>query len=785
MRRRAWSRPKPRRTIRLYARACIGVLVGLFLLSSFLVRAAEAKPPAQPLAPGNTAGVLSYIDARLPGRERYKRYKISVKAGESWEVDAFSPHFSPYLMIRGARFQRDAGGELGVQRANLRFVARSDTDVELLVSSAAPGEMGVFELTVQKEGADAPRTERPVHTVSELVPGSRIDGQITRDQDQTPSGILVQRYVYQGEAGERISLRTSSRGFVPLLMMHGPKLAVHSGAPIGRQREVDLQVTLPETGRYIVRVLAGPSVVSGEYTLRLRQYSREDSDMQRTRRLVLGANVEGKLQPGDQRLKDGQWADRYKLRLEKGQRASLHLQSEGFKGVIDVQIPDEQAVLVDELVQPSIDDVESRAVQRDSANALQIHAPRTGDYEVVVRTHAPGERGRYVLSVQRNSDDIKQVPLSSEPNKNTRTVLRANRKTRGQLSEGDPQMKDYSFYRAYRLPVKIGERWTIDMTSLSFDTHLELRGDNGFSQSNGDRGAKDNNSLVTFDAPFDGDLTIYATSRVPRVTGPFTLHAYRGEPEVTQDDAHDGRLIAMLIGLSNYGHEEWTELPYCAADAVRIGDALQASGMLAPESVILVDEHATREALDDAFERAADIVGPNDVFLFFFSGHGGQMHSNDPMERDGLDETLVLYDDQIRDDELGDLLLNVDSRLSIVVLDACYSGGFRDTLRRRKNQVGVFSSEEDVSSLVAEQFEAGGYLSNILAYGLGESADRYPADGTVTVDELLQYIRQAWAELGQVIAIDSNDRFAHQELVIERGYTSPQEPILKRPETLR
>lgn len=775
--------------VRWQKRASFGVVLCLWLSISLTAFAIGGPRGAMPLTPGKTVDMLSYIDARLPGSERYRRYKISANAGETWEIEAVSPHFSPYLMLRGARLQRDAGGELGVQHARLRFVVREDADVELIVSTAAPGEMGVFELRVTKERSGEARTERPMPTISELVPGSRVDGQIARDGERTSSGILVQRYVYHGEAGERISLRTSSRGFVPLLMIHGPKLALHSGAPVGRQREVELQATLPETGRYVVRVLAGPGVQAGEYTLRLRQHAIDGADMQRTRRLVLGANVEGALQPGDQRLEDGQWADRYKLRLESGQRASLHLQSEGFKGVIEVQIPEKQDIRTDEIIYPPSDGSEhassQRVVQRKSANALQIHAPRTGDYEVLVRTETRGERGRYVLSVQRDSRDIKQVSLSGESSKNVRTALRPSRKTRGKLSEDDPQMKDRSFYRAYRLPVLAGERWTIEMTSMSFNTHLELRGDNGFTRTNSERSAYDTDSLVTFEAPFSGDLTIYATSSVPLVTGPFTLHAYRGEPEVTDEVEQDGRVIAMLVGLSNYGHEAWTELPYCAADAVRIGGALQTSGMLAPESIILVDERATREAFDDAFERAADIVGPNDVFLFFFSGHGGQMRSSDPTEIDGLDETLVLYDDQIRDDELGDLLLNVDSRLSIVVLDACYSGGFRDTVRRRKNQVGIFSSEEDVSSLVAEQFEAGGYLSNILAEAIGENADSSHQDEMVTVGDLLQYIRSAWIDLGQVGAVDSHDRFAYQELVIERGHTSTQEPVLKRPKTLR
>lgn len=780
-----WTHSKRRLGVQRHARTVFGTILVLVLSITLSAFAFGTHRTPKPLNVGKTVDILSHIDGRLSGNERYKRYKISVKRGETWEIEVYSPHFSPYLMLQGPQLQRDAGGELGVQETRLQFVARSDGELELIVSTAAAGEMGVFELRVQKQRADAPRTERPMHTISELVPGSRIDGNIAPDEDRISTGITVHRYVYHGVAGERISLRASSRGFVPLLMMHGATLAVHSGVPVGRQREVVLQVTLPESGRYVVRVLAGPGVASGEYTLRLRQHMTDGADMQRTRRLILGATVEGALEPGDQRLEDGQWADRYKLRLEHGQRASLHLQSEGFDGVIEVQVPEEQDILSEEIAEPLSAEAKAGAVHREGANALQIHAPRTGDYDVVVRTQQRGEQGRYVLSVQKDSRDIKEVSLSNRTDKSTRIPLRPNRKTRGQLRANDAQMKDQSYYRAYRLSVLSGEQWTIEMQSKSFFTHLEVRGENGFARTHSGRNDEDTDSGLTFEAPYSGDITIYATSSVPLVTGPFTLHAYRGAPEAADESEHGGRLIAMLVGLSNYGHDAWSELPYCAADAARIGSALQTSGMLAPESIILIDERATREALDDAFERAADIVGPNDVFLFFFSGHGGQLRSSNPMEIDGLDETLVLYDDQIRDDELGDLLLKIDSRLSVVVLDACYSGGFRSAVRRRNNQVGIFSSEEDVSSLVAEQFEAGGYLSNIVAEALGENSGNAPEDEMVTVGDLLQYIRNAWTHLEPVGTVDSRERFAYQELVIERGHTSTQEPVLKRPKTMR
>lgn len=752
------------------------VLAHLLVFSGWSSPSAYSSDDA--LSQGVYVSMLSPWDRVLTGRERYKIYHVDVKAGEVWTFDARSPHFSPFLIVRGARGQRDAGGVLGMHRAELVYEARRDERLALLVSTSIRGEMGLFALNVHaSQNAHVVEADRPFIR-SELVENSRVEGTIDGSTDRTPTGIGVDRYEYMGVAGERIVIRVSSPRFVPLVMVHGPGVALHSADPVGRERAAVIEVELPQSGRYVIRVLSGPNVLDASYTLRLRNRSTRTS----TPRLVVGAHVEGTLAQATPRLSNDARASRYRLRLEKGQGVQLLLNASDFEGKVRVSAP--APTLLDE-VDTAEQEIQDRQIYESRRGVLRFHAPSTGDYEVVVSAPRVDQWGDYILSVLRMEDAADGGLKDAGNNASTRTLLRAGRPRLGQLKLGAPQMKDLSYYQVYRLPVNAGERWTVEMSSLSFDTHLELRGPQGFALSNDDRDALSTDSLLTFDAPFSGDLTIYATSHLPRALGPFSVHAYKGDPAPRDAEEPQGRLIALLVGISEYGPEKWESLPYCAADAVRLGGALESTGMLAPESMILVDAHATRDELVKALERAAEVVQPNDVFLFFFSGHGGQLPSDDPMERDGLDETLVLHDAQIRDDELGDLLLNVDSRLSLVVLDACYSGGFRDTLRRRKNQIGIFSSEEDVSSLVAEQFEAGGYLSNILLYGLAGGADRGPSDGVVTVDELLQYLRMAWNEFGQVLAVDSNDRFAHQELVIERGYTSPQEVILKRPATQR
>jgi hypothetical protein len=75
----------------------------------------------------------------------------------------------------------------------------------------------------------------------------------------------------------------------------------------------------------------------------------------------------------------------------------------------------------------------------------------------------------------------------------------------------------------------------------------------------------------------------------------------------------------------------------------------------------------------------------DDLFLFYFSGHGIQIpvvSSENTPGSDGEDEAIVLVSDNLSqkvnltDDALAGLLRTIPCARRIVILDACYSGGF-------------------------------------------------------------------------------------------------------------
>ncbi len=116
----------------------------------------------------------------------------------------------------------------------------------------------------------------------------------------------------------------------------------------------------------------------------------------------------------------------------------------------------------------------------------------------------------------------------------------------------------------------------------------------------------------------------------------------------------------------------------CGIDAARISEAVRLSGF---QVTALADQVATKKAVLTELQKAAAATKPGDTFLFYYSGHGGQMPDISGDEapeaggRPGSDETLVLYDAELIDDLLDDVWKSFPAGSVIYMLsDSCNSG---------------------------------------------------------------------------------------------------------------
>jgi uncharacterized caspase-like protein len=83
-----------------------------------------------------------------------------------------------------------------------------------------------------------------------------------------------------------------------------------------------------------------------------------------------------------------------------------------------------------------------------------------------------------------------------------------------------------------------------------------------------------------------------------------------------------------------------------------------------------------------AIRDAARQLAADETFLITYAGHGGQVpNDNSDVEDDQQDETWVLYDRQMRDDELWTALAAFAAGMKVVLVsDSCHSGSVRRSM---------------------------------------------------------------------------------------------------------
>ncbi len=135
--------------------------------------------------------------------------------------------------------------------------------------------------------------------------------------------------------------------------------------------------------------------------------------------------------------------------------------------------------------------------------------------------------------------------------------------------------------------------------------------------------------------------------------------------------------LSLHIGLNSVDPSHYAgwdgKLVACEFDANDM-EALAESPGFTPTK--LLTKEATADSVSQAIADAGAELGAEDILLLTYSGHGGQVpDSNGDEEDDRMDETWVLYDRQLVDDELYTMWAQFKPGTRIVVLsDSCHSG---------------------------------------------------------------------------------------------------------------
>jgi hypothetical protein len=477
---------------------------------------------------------------------------------------------------------------------------------------------------------------------------------------------------------------------------------------------------------------------------------------------------------------DGQGIEFYTVTGRAGQQLRMRLSSADFDTYLRVSGPGGYLLAEDDTT-------------GDGTNSqLTITLPADGTYHVGVSSYGEGSSGDYTLTIGDAAvADIAAIPATRTEAAGPATTIAFGTPVSGSLARSDGRRNgadEGAYADTYRFMGRRGQRVRIDVTSDDFDPIAVLQPPGAIDAIENDDGADVGlNSRIDDVLPADGEYRLTVTSFAPDSTGRYRVAVAPSAGPARIANVRGGqRVFALMVGVSDYGGAA-NDLADTDDDAIKLTQALQGAGVLNPASMILLNADATTASVRQAFQQVASQAGPDDLFLFFFSGHGVQVDSRvSATEPDGRDETIVMRDGNITDDELSRMFGTVRARMAVAILDSCFSGGFARDLVNRPGVMGFFSSEEDLTSLVAGKYESGGYLAHFVQAGLGGAADGN-GDRAISVGELSTFVRARFnaAEVGLLEAETTDGQRNYQNLVIERGGVEIDDILIRLGEAAR
>jgi hypothetical protein len=131
-----------------------------------------------------------------------------------------------------------------------------------------------------------------------------------------------------------------------------------------------------------------------------------------------------------------------------------------------------------------------------------------------------------------------------------------------------------------------------------------------------------------------------------------------------------------LNKLSKSYYGKHSPLNCCRNDAEAMAHLAKELGY---KPILLLDEDANYENVKSEIDATTYYMESDDIFLLTFSGHGTQVVDRNGDEIDGFDESWVLFDRLLIDDELNQMFSQFppDSRI-VVISDSCHSGSIAD-----------------------------------------------------------------------------------------------------------
>lgn len=224
--------------------------------------------------------------------------------------------------------------------------------------------------------------------------------------------------------------------------------------------------------------------------------------------------------------------------------------------------------------------------------------------------------------------------------------------------------------------------------------------------------------------------------------------------------------FALLVGVGDYSHRRFTDLPATVRDVQAIATVLAdpaRCGYPRDNVQAVTGSDATAANIRTALESLAESTKSQSTVFLYFSGHGGRALESGqwrtylcPREADPDD----LAHTAISGDEFSALLAAIPARKLLVVLDACHAAGsaelkaadgtvvwkaglpddYYEGLSQGTGRVVIASSKEDQFSYVRPQGDLSLFTHHLLQALSGKAAVR--GDGLIHVLDVFHYVNE-------------------------------------------
>lgn len=232
-------------------------------------------------------------------------------------------------------------------------------------------------------------------------------------------------------------------------------------------------------------------------------------------------------------------------------------------------------------------------------------------------------------------------------------------------------------------------------------------------------------------------------------------------------------LYILSIGINNYKNPKYN-LDYAVNDSKSFTKSIKAGGSGLFTNVYeysITNENATKEFIQSTISEIEKQIGPEDVFLFYYAGHGVMSYEKDQTESEFYivtydvtnlyGEVAMLKEKAVSASELMKFSMEISAEKQLFILDACHSGGALESFATRgdgrEKALAQLARSTGTFFLTASQDaqyanEVGNLKHGLFTYALleileGEVGDN--GDRKITINEIKSYVEDRVPELSE------------------------------------